>query len=88
MLWRGAVDWPQFLTGRSMMIAGGMEAKFVLYPIGAGTAPDRRLTNWAVMAQASPMADAAAAPRRTGRAPAAGRTSARISSASACPIAT
>ena len=53
MLWRGAVDWPQFLTGRSMLIAGGMEAKFVLYPIGAGTAPDRRLTNWAVMAKVS-----------------------------------
>ena len=53
MLWRGAVDWPQFLTGRSMMIAGGMEAKFVLYPIGAGTAPDRRLTNWAVVARVS-----------------------------------
>lgn len=53
MLWRGAVDWPQFMTGRSMIIAGGMEAKFVLYPIGAGTAPDRRLTNWAVMAKVS-----------------------------------
>jgi len=53
MLWRGAVDWPQFLTGRSMAVAGGMEAKFVLYPIAAGTAPDRRLTNWAVMAKVS-----------------------------------
>ncbi len=53
MLWRGAVDWPVFMTGRSMMIAGGMEAKFVLYPIGAGTAPDRRHTNWAVMAKVS-----------------------------------
>jgi len=51
ILWRGAVDWPQFMTGRSMLIAGGMEAKFVLYPIAAGTAPDRRLTNWAVMAK-------------------------------------
>jgi len=53
MLWRGAVDWPQFRTGRSMAIAGGMEAKFVLYPIAAGSAPDRRLTNWAVMAKVS-----------------------------------
>ncbi len=51
MLWRGATDWPVFLTGRSMIIAGGMEAKVVLYPIGDGTAPDRRLTNWAVMAR-------------------------------------
>jgi 2-polyprenyl-6-methoxyphenol hydroxylase-like FAD-dependent oxidoreductase len=53
MLWRGAVDWPQYLDGRSMWIAGGMEAKFVFYPIAAGTAPDRRLTNWAVMAKVS-----------------------------------
>jgi len=53
MLWRGATDWPQFMTGRSMIIAGGMEAKFVLYPIAAGSAPDRRLTNWAVMAKVS-----------------------------------
>jgi 5-methylphenazine-1-carboxylate 1-monooxygenase len=53
MLWRGATDWPQFLTGRSMMIAGGLEAKFVLYPIAAGSAPDRRLTNWAVVARVS-----------------------------------
>jgi 2-polyprenyl-6-methoxyphenol hydroxylase-like FAD-dependent oxidoreductase len=34
-----------------MIIAGGMEAKFVLYPIAAGSAADRRLTNWAVMAK-------------------------------------
>ncbi len=51
MLWRGATDWPAFLTGRSMIIAGGMEAKVVLYPIAAGTTADRRLTNWAVMAR-------------------------------------
>src|SRR6476659_8716931 len=25
MLWRGATDWPMFLTGRSMIIAGGMK---------------------------------------------------------------
>ena len=50
LLWRGAADWPSFLTGRSMIIAGGMEAKVVLYPIGAGSAPHRRLTNWAVLA--------------------------------------
>ena len=27
MLWRGAIDWPCFLTGRSMIVAGGMNAK-------------------------------------------------------------
>jgi 2-polyprenyl-6-methoxyphenol hydroxylase-like FAD-dependent oxidoreductase/quercetin dioxygenase-like cupin family protein len=49
MLWRGATDWPVFLTGRSMIIAGGMAAKVVLYPIGDGSDDAHRLTNWAVM---------------------------------------
>ena len=49
MLWRGAIDWPQFLTGRSMVIAGGMEAKLVIYPIGEGGRSSRPLTNWAVL---------------------------------------
>jgi 5-methylphenazine-1-carboxylate 1-monooxygenase len=49
MLWRGAADWPQFLTGRSMVIAGGMAAKLVVYPIGEGARADRPLTNWAVL---------------------------------------
>src|SRR5499427_193565 len=30
MLWRGAVEWPTFLTGRSMVIAGCMAAKLVV----------------------------------------------------------
>ncbi|MGL4634864.1 MAG: flavin-dependent oxidoreductase [Beijerinckiaceae bacterium] len=48
MLWRGATDWPQFMDGRSMIIAGGMDAKAVLYPIAEGNRPDTRLTNWAI----------------------------------------
>ena len=51
MLWRGAVEWPSFLTGRSMVIAGGMAAKLVIYPIGECARPDRRLTNCAVVAR-------------------------------------
>jgi len=51
MLWRGAVDWPRFLTGRSMIVAGGMAAKLVIYPIGEGGSDDQRLTNWAVVAK-------------------------------------
>lgn len=53
MLWRGAVPWPAFGTGRSMIIAGGMDAKLVLYPI----APEPEggvLLNWAVMARVAP----------------------------------
>ena len=49
MLWRGATDWPAFLTGRSMIIAGGLNAKAVIYPIAPGSSPASRLTNWAVL---------------------------------------
>jgi 2-polyprenyl-6-methoxyphenol hydroxylase-like FAD-dependent oxidoreductase len=49
MLWRGAIDWPAFLTGRSMVVAGGLAAKLVVYPIAEGARPDRKLTNWAVV---------------------------------------
>ena len=49
MLWRGATDWPVFLTGRSMIIAGGLNAKAVIYPIAEGSSPATRLTNWAVL---------------------------------------
>jgi len=48
LMWRGAVDWPMYLDGESMIVAGGMQAKLVLYPIAKGTKPDRRLTNWVV----------------------------------------
>lgn len=49
MLWRGAIDWPAFLTGRSMIVAGGLAAKLVIYPIAEGSRADKRLTNWAVV---------------------------------------
>jgi 2-polyprenyl-6-methoxyphenol hydroxylase-like FAD-dependent oxidoreductase len=52
MLWRGAADWPVYVDGRTMVIAGGMGRKFVFYPIHADpAAPGHRLTNWAVMAR-------------------------------------
>jgi 5-methylphenazine-1-carboxylate 1-monooxygenase len=54
MLWRGALDWPSFLSGRSMVVAGGLAAKLVVYPIAEGTRDDRRLTNWAVAAKIGP----------------------------------
>jgi 2-polyprenyl-6-methoxyphenol hydroxylase-like FAD-dependent oxidoreductase len=62
MLWRGATDWPVHVDGRTMVIAGGMAAKLVFYPIYADpAAPERRLTNWAVQAR---IADAAGLPPR------------------------
>lgn len=47
-MWRGATDWPAFRGGRSMVVAGGNDAKLVIYPIGPGARPDTVLTNWAV----------------------------------------
>ena len=61
MLWRGAAEWPAFLTGRSMIIAGGMRAKFVVYPIAEGSRPGWKLTNWAVAAK---LGDGSAPPPR------------------------
>jgi 2-polyprenyl-6-methoxyphenol hydroxylase-like FAD-dependent oxidoreductase len=52
MLWRGAVEYPPFLTGRSMIISGGNRSKFVLYPISSRTStPGTNLLNWAVVAR-------------------------------------
>lgn len=51
MLWRGAAEWPKYLTGASMYIAGGMSAKLALYPIAPGSQPETRLTNWAIVSR-------------------------------------
>ncbi|WP_029031219.1 flavin-dependent oxidoreductase [Salinarimonas rosea] len=48
MLWRGATEWPAFLTGRSMIVAGGMREKLVVYPIAEGYRAGMVLMNWAV----------------------------------------
>jgi 5-methylphenazine-1-carboxylate 1-monooxygenase len=61
MLWRGATDWPVFLDGRSMIIAGGMQAKCVLYPIAEGQRETTRLTNWAIAVK---LGDGSAPPPR------------------------
>lgn len=52
-MWRGVADFPAFLDGASMIIAGGMGAKFVLYPIAPGETPGTRLTNWVVNVKVS-----------------------------------
>jgi len=51
MLYRGAIEWPQFLSGRSMYIAGGMGLKLALYPIAPGADSGKPLTNWAIVAR-------------------------------------
>jgi 2-polyprenyl-6-methoxyphenol hydroxylase-like FAD-dependent oxidoreductase len=50
-MWRGAIDWPEFEGGDTMIVAGDMKEKLVLYPIAAGSRPGTRLTNWVVCAQ-------------------------------------
>jgi 2-polyprenyl-6-methoxyphenol hydroxylase-like FAD-dependent oxidoreductase len=49
VLWRGTRDWPAYLTGRSMLIAGSRRTKVIIYPIGPGGTAETRLTNWGVM---------------------------------------
>ncbi|MEM8632678.1 MAG: flavin-dependent oxidoreductase [Pseudomonadota bacterium] len=52
LMWRGATWWPQFLDGCTMIVAGGMRRKLVLYPIAHDPArPGMALTNWVVCAK-------------------------------------
>jgi 2-polyprenyl-6-methoxyphenol hydroxylase-like FAD-dependent oxidoreductase len=54
MMWRGVTEHPRFLTGRSMIIAGGMQAKLVLFPISRRTSrTGHDLLNWVVNARLS-----------------------------------
>ncbi|WP_428490035.1 flavin-dependent oxidoreductase [Rhodopila sp.] len=60
-MWRGAVEWPAFDGGDSMVIAGDAVAKLVLYPIAPGNTADTRLINWVIYAK---VADASQPPPR------------------------
>ena len=58
----GAVGYPRFLTGRSMIIAGGLDrAKLVLYPISHAHDPEKPLLNWVVCVK---LGDGSAPPPR------------------------
>ena len=46
-MWRGAIEADPYLDGETMVIAGDMQEKLVLYPI-ARASGGRRLTNWVV----------------------------------------
>jgi 2-polyprenyl-6-methoxyphenol hydroxylase-like FAD-dependent oxidoreductase len=56
-LWRGVTDWPVVADGRTVIIAGGIEAKFVFYPLGPDASAGRVLTNWGVMARVGAFGD-------------------------------
>lgn len=52
LMWRGATWWEPFRDGRTMIIAGGMKAKLVLYPIfDSPEHPGETLMNWVVCAK-------------------------------------
>ncbi|MRX52282.1 flavin-dependent oxidoreductase [Paracoccus sp. S-4012] len=54
MMWRGATSWPEYLGGSALLIQGGVDAKFVAYPIAPGARPGERLTNWVVIVRMAP----------------------------------
>jgi len=52
LMWRGATMWEPFADGKTMVIAGGMKAKLVLYPIfNDYELPGKTLMNWVVCAK-------------------------------------
>lgn len=57
IIWRGATDWPTFLDGRTMLVAGGLGGKAVLYPIAPGQQAGTRLTNWAIVVKVGAASD-------------------------------
>ncbi len=46
ILWRGITEAPPYLTGRSMIMAGHVDEKFVAYPISGPNAEGKVLVNW------------------------------------------
>lgn len=57
VLWRGVSRAQPFLTGRSMIMAGNRDQKFVAYPIEAPAADGTQLINW-IAERLSPDSDA------------------------------
>ncbi len=46
ILWRAATDAEPFLGGQTMIIAGHLRQRIIVYPIGPGAQPGQLLTNW------------------------------------------
>ena len=61
MMWRGAATGRRSSTARTMIVAGGIADKLVLYPIGKGETPRTQLTNWVVTIASARQRPAAAA---------------------------
>lgn len=59
VMWRGAVEWPVWEDGETMVIAGGLGGKLVLYPIAPVGVDGKQLMNWVVNIR---MADGSVSP--------------------------
>ena len=46
VLWRAAIDAEPFLGGHTMIIAGHLRQRIIVYPIARGAQPGQLLTNW------------------------------------------
>lgn len=46
ILWRGTTEAPPFLTGKSMIMMGHVDVKFVAYPISSPNSQGESLINW------------------------------------------
>jgi 2-polyprenyl-6-methoxyphenol hydroxylase-like FAD-dependent oxidoreductase len=46
VLWRAAVDAKPFLDGRTMIIAGHLHQRLIVYPMGRASTRGKLLTNW------------------------------------------
>lgn len=66
MLWRGPVEWPTFMDGRTYINTGGMDAKFVCYPMASGTKAGTQLMNWATVVRRAEPGGRSTCPRRLG----------------------
>ncbi|MEZ5842904.1 MAG: FAD-dependent monooxygenase [Hyphomicrobiaceae bacterium] len=51
MLWRGALELPQFLDGHTLVVAGGIGVKCLVMPVAAGTKPGTQLVHWLIGAR-------------------------------------
>jgi 2-polyprenyl-6-methoxyphenol hydroxylase-like FAD-dependent oxidoreductase len=53
VLWRSAVDAEPYLDGATMIIAGSVHQRIVVYPMACGARPGQLLTNWVCQMGAS-----------------------------------
>lgn len=53
LMWRGTASWPAFGDGKGFVVAGGNDARLVLFPIAPGEREGELLTNWVCVYRAA-----------------------------------